>query len=204
MEAQYLPLITIQLYSNNVPLELPSIDSLSGLVCEVSQSAPGGGCTVSVALARAFAEAGRPFAWVSATESVFYAPDLAANGIDPATVPVVWARTPHDATRAAQWLLRSEAFGLVIIDLGDRPVIPDAALARLQHLARRSGSTVAVLTSKRDDDRSLGAIVALRLAVQSRYAADGTVSYTITVVKDKRGGLGTLYRGNLDAPLGMR
>jgi hypothetical protein len=62
--------------------------------------------------------AGEPVAWIQGTDSTFFPPDAARNGVDLGALVVVRLAEPSARMRAAVRLLRSGAFGLVAMDLG--------------------------------------------------------------------------------------
>ena len=61
--------------------------------------------------------ASEPVAWIMLDTSSFYPPDVADAGIDLSALVVIRVQDGIGAARAAQRILRSGAFGLVIIDL---------------------------------------------------------------------------------------
>ena len=58
-----------------------------------------------------------PVAWVTRPGTTFFPPDVADNGIDLGGLAVVVVPSPTAVLRAADCLLRSGAFGLVVLDL---------------------------------------------------------------------------------------
>lgn len=73
--------------------------------------------TLSSELIRVVQQEQQLAAWISAHEDSFYPPDFADNGIDLASLPVVFARSNRQAFRSAEVLLRSGAYRLVVIDM---------------------------------------------------------------------------------------
>lgn len=84
---------------------------------------------------------GEPVVWVRTTDAVFFPPDVAAMGVDLASLAVVQAGGLRNALRATHHLLHSGAFGMVILDQhgharrgltpgGSGTVLPGAAAAR--------------------------------------------------------------------------
>jgi recombination protein RecA len=101
---------------------------------------------------------------------------------------------PHNQAatiaRAATRLLRSGAFGLVMLDLGSDTAISAALLGKLGQLAQRHDTAVCCLTVKRPERPSLGSLVSLRgEAVRCRTGED-RFSCVVRVLKDKRSGPG--------------
>ncbi len=124
---------------------------------------------------------GVPFVWILAHRLPPFAPDLAANGIDPQSIPFVFAPQPVAAAQAAERCLRSRAFELVLLDLtnqatgtnrggGDRAAaaqrIDDAALGRLLRLCRQERAALLALTDRHGD--LAGSLVFTRFAAARR------------------------------------
>jgi len=154
----------------------------------------------AVATARMHAE-GRPVVWISATEDMVYPPDLAANGVDLAELSFVFAADPFQASRAAEHLLRSGAFGLLVLDLEHDAQISDAVQGRLLRLARSMGAAVLCIT--RGDTVLRGSIISLRGDVWHAAHSTGRYRLNVRITRDKRGGTGTRSGEVYDAPAGM-
>lgn len=103
--------------------------------------------------------AGEPCAWIAARPSTFYPPDLDEGGIDLAALVVV--RAPHAtaAARVADKLLRSGAFGLVVLDLGDgseatatatTPCTPSISTSTSPSISRATSPSTATATTSRE------------------------------------------------------
>lgn len=140
----------------------------AGQLLELSGSAPGKLSTVARLIVRAQGE-GEPIAWVAArSEAGFYPPDFALAGVDLAALVVVRVpheQGPHALVRASEVLLRSGAFGLLVVDFA-QSAIPRGELAwqsRLSGLVRRHESRMVLLTSSRREDPSLGPLIGLRV-----------------------------------------
>jgi recombination protein RecA len=116
---------------------------------------------------------GELVAWVQVRGGTFYPPDAAEAGVELASLTVVHVPSSAlEAARAAELLLRSGAFGLVVVDLEGMvdARLPTRALARLHALCRQHGSTVAFLTPPALE--ALGSLVALRLEPRRRTVGD--------------------------------
>jgi len=124
--------------------------------------------------------------WISATRDTFYPPDLAANGVKLSLLPVVWVEHPRAACRAADWLLRSGAFGLMVVDLDGCLRLPAALQARLAQLAHRYGCAVCFLTRKAESSPSLGSMISVYARAQRSGEEAGCYRLSVRVVKDKR------------------
>ena len=147
----------------------------AGQLLELSGRAPGKLSAVVQLIVRAQAEQ-EPVAWVAPRDAAcFYPPDFERAGVDLAALTVVRLSVADDAgshglVRAAEVLLRSGAFGLVVIDLAQG--IPRGELswqARLSGLLRRHNARAVVLTESRAKEPSLGPLVSLR--VEARFRA---------------------------------
>lgn len=177
----------------------------AGTMVELSGTAPGKLSTVARLVARAQAE-GEPVAWVSQRDGAsFYPPDFARVGIDLAALVVVRVPAPqraapdaasgaravqphrHGVLRAAEVLLRSGAFGLVVVDLSGE--VPRGELAwqtRLSGLVRAHDARLVLLTTSRSDEPSLGPLVGLRMAPELSVAG-GRAVLAQRVLKTKLG-----------------
>ena len=125
--------------------------------------------------------------WSTSVESFFYPPDAARVGIDLRALVVVLAPDACAIPRAGEKLLRSGAFGLVVLDIG-KADIPMALQARLAGLARQHHTALVCLTEKEDRQLSLGSLVSLRAHAQRTQHAPGQFTCNLKVLKDKRRG----------------
>ncbi len=119
-----------------------------------------------------------PIAWVGSEASLPFAPDLVGAGLDlsrllwvrpdvgPERARVRSERTLKAQLRATELLLRSGAFGCVVVDLGENAAEGWARKAswqsRIAMLARKHLSAVLLLTYD-DAETSLGALVNVRI-----------------------------------------
>jgi hypothetical protein len=169
---------------------------IAGRLVELSEAGSFGALSVVAGVIRDVQARGEAVAWLAGT-SVFFPPDLAFRGVDVQALCVV--RLPGEPDlRAADWLLRSGAFGLVVID-GFEDRGNDAVLGRLAKLADEKQTTVVFLTRKRSTDPSLGPLVSLRLGLVP--LAGGEVE--LKVLKDKRAGSPVTQRMTFHGPFGL-
>jgi recombination protein RecA len=113
---------------------------------------------------------------------------------------VVRVKDAAAGARAADKLIRSGAFGLVVLDLaggsGGRssriagPTIPPPLQSRLLALASKHTTAMVFLTEKKPDAPSLGSLVSLRAQAKRRRIQEGRYACDVEVVKDKRHGPG--------------
>lgn len=184
----------------------------TGQLLELSGVMPGKLSTVARLIVRAQAE-GEPIAWVGARdEAGFYPPDFAAAGIDLAALAVIRVprdQGPHALVRASEVLLRSGAFGLLVVDFAEAAV-PRGELAwqaRLSGLVRRHDARMVLLTSSRGEDPSLGPLIGLRVEPHAAYqtgARGARVLLTQRVLKSKLGNEAALSPDVRSLPVGAR
>ena len=96
----------------------------------------------------------------------------------------------HQRLRAAEQLVRSDAFELLVIDLGGCLDLPLAAQTRLAGQALAHGTLILCLTAKTDRQPSLGSLVSVRAHAQRIRQGDGRFVCRVHVLKDKRRGPG--------------
>ena len=179
-----------------------------GQLLELSGRAPGKLSTAARLIAHAQAE-GEPVAWVTPREAAsFYPPDFAAVGV--ALEALVVVRIPDEAkghalVRASEVLLRSGAFGCVIIDFGKAP-LPRGELAwqaRLSGLARLHAARVVLITASASDSPSVGPLVSLRVSPETRSEA-GRAVLAQHVLKSKLGARARVSPDVRALPVGAR
>jgi len=164
--------------------------TFAGRFAEISGDRAGAPLALVFRLVREAQRAGEPVAWIGRRDSVFFPPDVAAAGVDLAALPVVWAPAPLAAAQAADLLVRSGAFGLVILDLGARARLPIAAQTRLVGLAKKYDTALVCITEKEDDRPSVGSLVSLRAHVVRTERDEDRYRCEARVLKDKRRGPG--------------
>lgn len=118
---------------------------------------------------------GETTVWLQPTGGPLYPPDLADAGIDLESLVVIHVPVsagPHGACKAAELLLRSGAFGLLVLDLsaGVPPGSGEAWQGRLLGLARQHHARVVVLTVKPTHATSLGPLVGMRIEPKRQRA----------------------------------
>jgi recombination protein RecA len=167
-----------------------TLPALSGRLIELA----GGGATANLSLAFSLVDDAQqrrePVAWVVCHGSNFFPPDAAACGIDLGNLPVVFAPAAPHAARAAERLVRSGAFGLVVIDIaGESASIPQPLLTRLAGLAEKHECTTLILTDRDPERTALGSLISLRATAQRRTLqrrVPGRYACRLEVLKDKR------------------
>lgn len=174
------------------------LSRFQGRVVEVSQPGYFGALSALTGLLTQVQGLGEQIGWVSTGSSVFYPPDLEYRGVDTAAVSVVFAPDAPGGLLAADWLLRSGAFGLVVVDWAGGAV-DDSDLGRLSRLTADRGSVLVFLTQKQPGEPSLSSQVSLRVA--GGPASDGESEWE--VVKDKLSGPATKQRMRFHGPFGL-
>jgi len=180
------------------------LDALPGRFVEISGGANTAALTCVATLLFEAQTRAEPVAWIAGRLSTFFPPDLADAGIDLAALPVVRARDSRQIVRAADHLLRSGGFGLVVLDLADAPPLPCAAQTRLAGLASHAHTALVCLTRKTPAAPSLGSLVSLRVDTAKARAKGDGFTCTYRVVKDKRRGPGWQQEEFRHGPDGLR
>jgi len=184
-----------------------SVAAVSGRFVELS--GVGGAPVLSLALALV-AEAqldNENVVWIGARDGTFFAPDADRLGIDLTALPIIACHTQPDpvlaAGRAASHLMRSGAFGLVVLDLPGDAELPLPLQSRLTGLAQKYGIALLALTEKPADQPSLGSLVSLHGQVRCGPITRGVADVTVDVIKDKRHGPGWSHLERFRAPAGL-
>ena len=176
---------------------------LAGRLCELS-SIPGSALlTAAFRLVLEAQAEGEPVAWIAATPDTFFPPDAADNGVDLKALVVVRVPGARAAARSADRLLRSGAFGLIVMDLNSNPALSIPLQARLVQQARTHDTAVLCLTSKAGNAPSLGSLVSLRGQTSCRRLGADRFRVDIEVLKDRRHGPGWRHTEICRGPDGL-
>jgi recombination protein RecA len=195
------------------------LDALRGRLVELSARGAAATLTAAVELVVEAQQAAEPVAWVTLGNATLYPPDAAASGVDLAALAVVRVHDATAAARAAERLLRSGGFGLVVIDLGGGSSaqpgnqqgieVPIAHQGRLVTLAQAHDAAVVCITEKPGESPSLGSLVSLRAealrlhAPEDRDGSERGYHVTLRALKDKRRGPGWTRTTKLRGPPGL-
>jgi recombination protein RecA len=201
-----LPLLMSRLGIQYGPAGTPSLrewtlDSLAGRFAELSSPAAGASLTAAIALVRDAQLRAEPAAWISVGGSIFYPPDVAASGVDLDALPVVRAADKRAGARAADHLLRSGGFAVIVMDLGPHHSLRMSMQSRLSGLAKKHRTVLLCLTRKNTDAPSIGSLVSIRGEATVEKTGFDRFAWQVRVIKDKRRGPGwrytpeNLYRG---------
>ena len=167
-----------------------NLSSLAGRLTEVSDSGAAPSLTAAASLILQAQQRGEPTAWISFGNSIFFPPDFAEWGIDLEALPVIRVPGALTASYAADQLLRSGAFGLVVLDLKAQTEMRMAVQSRLAALARKHHAVLLCLTRKKKGAPSLGPLVSLHGEGRISRTAFSRFDWQIRIVKDKRGAPG--------------
>ena len=188
--------------SSQVPLpsrsvwELPVFAGRLGELCGGQASAV---LTLAFRLVLDAQRRNEPVAWITRQERTFYPPDVADTAVDVEALVVIRAATFLQGARAADWLVRSGGFGLVVLDLGDRPRLSLAVLGRLSGLAQKHQTAVLCLTG----GEHLGSLVSIRAEATRWPEKEDQYRCQVRVLKDKRQGPGWKHREICRGPDGL-
>jgi recombination protein RecA len=148
-------------------------------------------------------------AWVQPKDGALFPPDLDAAGVDLDSfiaIHVPRHAGPFALVRAAEWLARSGAFELTVIDLTEA-LPPGSSVnwqGRLQGLLRQYGGRILLLTSNAYEDPSSGPLVGLRVEPQRGLLHADRFEIHTRVLKDKVGITTEVTSTNPVAPAGLR
>lgn len=193
-----------------------TLATLVGRLTELSSLGSTAVLTLAFSMVLDAQRAGEPVAWLSDESSTFFPPDVANGGIDLDALVVVRLAMVSQLPRAAEHLVRSGAFGLLVLDLGEAAQVPPPMQMRLQGLAQKHDAAILFLTRKPNDAPSLGALISLRAearrepracpdpqAPDARHTGVSTFTCTAQMLKDKRCGPGWTHVEVCHGPDGL-
>jgi recombination protein RecA len=193
-----------------------SFEALRGRFIEISASGSTAVLSAAVGLVVEAQLAAEPVAWVTLESASFYPPDVVDSGADISAMVVVRTPSAVSASRAVERLLRSAAFGLVILDLGAPDCVIEgdgllssrgkplsiASQGRLSSLAQQNNTLVVCLTEKKQDLESIGSLISLRADAARERDQEG-FCVTLRILKDKRRGPGWSRSERAKGPAGL-
>jgi recombination protein RecA len=180
-----------------------TLDALAGRMVEVSSAEASASLTAATRLILESQERGEPAAWIASGDSCFYPPDVAASGVDLDALIVIRTGGTARTARAADHLLRSGGFGVLILDLCEDARLRMPVQSRLSGLANTHKSAVVCLTRKRADAPSIGSLVSIRGETSVARTEFDSFAWEVHVIKDKRRGPGWRHNGNCRGPDGL-
>jgi recombination protein RecA len=175
---------------------------ITGRFVEISGTGSTTGLTLAFRLTLEAQRQGEPVAWITPRESSFYPPDAAEGGVDLEALVVVRVPDAKGVPRAADRLVRSGGFGLVVLDLAGAG-IPTPLQARLAGLAQKHHAALVCLTEKAAMAPSLGSLVSLRVHAQRKPLAEDRFACELAALKDKRRGPTWGYTEVCRGPAGL-
>ena len=183
------------------------IETLAGRLIELESDAAGGALTATSILIRKVQEKQQDAVWISATKTLFFPPDFASNGLDLDRLPIVRTTSATSAAHAADHLLRSEAFRLLVLDLADHTDISLAQQGRIVQLAGKKNAIVLFLTDRntrrRAEGGSFGSLVSLHGVASHTQKESDRFRLSVRVTKDKRNGPGWMWQEVCHGPVGL-
>jgi len=186
-----------------------SLGPMRGRLVELSARGATATLTAAVELVLEAQTQSEPVAWITLANASFYPPDAADSGVDLNALVVVRVLDAVAAARTAERLLRSGAFGLVVIDLvsvsGTAP--PELSMViqgRLVTLAQTHDAAVVCITDKTAETASLGSLVSLRADALRGRDREGRFEVTVRALKDKQRGPGWSWRALRGGPAGLK
>ena len=171
-----------------------TLGSLGGRLAEISGSGTTPSLTATASLILQAQQKGDPVMWITVGHSIFFPPDFVDWGIDLEALPVLWVPDGKAAARAADQLLRSGAFGLLVLDLKNHIHMRMAAQCRLAALAKKHHTLLLCLTRKKPGSPSLGSLVSLHGQGSIERTSRNRFSWEVHIIKDKQGSPGWSHR----------
>ena len=177
-----------------------SFSALRGRLVEIVVNSGTPAFSLIAILLKSAQRLSEPVVWISAGGSIFYPPDFSENGISIEHLPVVWTNGREPALRATEHLLRSGAFGLLVVDLEKPGEIKPGRLGTLNRLASLQQIVVVFLNTYSDGQREgLGSLISLRLSVELAHSGPNQFVCRVCAVKDKHAPAGwvqeVMFRG---------
>lgn len=180
-----------------------TLTEINGRLLEISGSRVTASLTLAFGLVLEAQQQGELVGWSTPIESSFYPPDAAERGVDLDSLVVVRVPDLYAVPRAGEKLLRSGAFGLVVLDIG-AVRIPMPLQARLAGLAHRYHAALVCLTEKESREPSLGSLISLRVQAQRKRVSEEQFACELQVLKDKRRGPTWSEKEIYYGPAGLR
>lgn len=187
-------------------LETPAawgLAELAGRLVELESAGASAAWTAAAALVLDAQCTGEPVVWITRPDAFVYPPDLVAHGVDLGGLTVVRLTGTEAMLRATDCLLRSGAFGLVVLDLGAAAEIPLPVQVRLQGLAKKHDAALLCLCG-RERSGTRSSFASLRGVSTRARVSDGRFACSLKMVKDKRRGWEWECAQVLRGPLGLR
>jgi recombination protein RecA len=193
--SRQVPVVDLQsdLGSKPHPIEKQAawcLATFAGRLSELSGDSAGAPLSLVFRLVLEAQQKDEPVAWITSRQSTFFPPDAADNGVDLDALAVIQTRDILTTARAAEHLLRSSAFGLLVLDLGSDSRLPLHAQSRLAGQARCHETALVCLTEKQKRRDSLSPLVSLRAHTRAIERQGQRFRCQAGILKDKHRGPG--------------
>lgn len=179
-----------------------SLQAVRGRLCELRDTSASAALSALVQLVWQAQCAGEPAAWIHGGTAGLHVSDLLQVGVDPAALVIVRLWKETDALRAAERLLRSGAFGVVVLDLRHTNAFGAPEAGRMAKLAETYQTAVVVLSAQ-PLSVAAGSLVSLRLTVHRKRLPDGRFQRTFEILRDKQYGQQSLQHDEVEGPDGL-
>lgn len=179
------------------------LETFAGRFTEISGASASASLTLVFQLLLEGQQQGEPVAWITRRKSTFFPPDAVDSGIDIAAVAVIRCPDIIATARSAEHLLRSGAFGIIVLDLGADVHLMQHAQSRLAGQARKHHTALICLTEKEIAVPSLGSLVSLRIHTARMLQNGHQLMCRADALKDKRHGPGWYHTENCHGPDGL-
>ena len=179
---------------------------LAGKLVELRSAVSSAGLTAGLGLVRCAQEAGETAVWVTSTDSIFFPPDAVEGGVELEALAVVRLPGAMALLRAADKLIRSGAFGLIILDFVSLFLPYSTSLSqqsRLRGLAQKHQTAMVFLTCSTRPLSVAGSLISLRGQAMRRYVHDDFHEVRVQVLKDKQSGPGWYHAETYRGPSGL-
>lgn len=180
-----------------------NLGTLAGRFTAIEASRGEGDASLSLlaSLIREVQESGGLATWISLPGSSFFPPDFEYCGVDLRALPVVQVPDTDRAARAADTLIRSGSFALVVVD-ASLEAVPLARQNRLSGLAHQFSTALVTIRGSKDS-RPRGSLVSLRCTMSRRQSGPNSFPCEVRAVKDKRAPAGWTQVAHRFGPPGL-
>jgi recombination protein RecA len=128
---------------------------------------------------------------------------VADAGVDLGALAVVRAPDPLRAARAADHLLRSGAFALMVLDIGENARMPLHVQTRLGGLCGKHDTALVCITEKESWRPSIGSLISVRAEAKRAGKLGDGYRCELQILKDKRRGPGRTHTEICCGPDGL-
>lgn len=183
--------IARDLVTDHTPTKQWGHDALAGRLVELNGGAETATLTLAASLIVTVQQRRGQVAWVTVPGTEFYPPDFAAAGVDLQALPVVRVPSGRGAAKAADMLLRSRAFTLIVLDLDSLRDLSLSIQTQLTGLAKSTNATILCLTRKTE---ARGSLVSFRGRTRKSRTGHDCFTCEIETLKDKRSHPGGVHQ----------